>query len=992
MKENRINIGGNSSKIVYIHVAMMLLLAILSGCAQQRKVLTTWQGRVISEKRLNEKVKLGTPVLDKVDWGNKAGTLQIYFRQNSESLFDLKRQYEKNIAVRSISKEQANKLNALTAGDTALYTIAMPLSAVFAGGYGAPELVDGKSKEAKARSMAEETAVSRLKKGESLVKLDMVYSGGMSNAPLSVHTEYRREVIGEYIEIMPNQSAQESVAAVGVQVRLQGFSPSVIENTVFTDKLGCAYFTFAKKPSEAMNLKPMLLKIEALWNGSWYEIGTAELSEQEIKRIAMELNSQSIIASGVPKLPPFAKVFMKMPTAEIKPDTDCELLLTVENTGKGEFYQLVATSESLISALDGIKFEFGKLNPGETLTLSQKAHIPREHPTGPAVVNFKWSELNGYQPDPVQAKIMVKGLPRPQFAISTQVLDDNTGNSVGNGDGRIQGGEAVDLLVTVKNIGDGAAKETTVKLDEIDIAGVIVNVKEQKVGEIAVGESKTARLTITTKKASNVVKLSPTVQVIDSYLNVEQKEQLSFALESELAPSIMAYQSTVYVDKQEVAVRGGAGSETAIIARAKPGTSLQATGELAEWIRVELPNIGTGWVRRSEVAFEPTKQAVALSRTSGGVVEILQKAPPLVAIAKPLSESKFLVSQIEVSGVIVDDQAVSRTQFVVNGKEVQLTANRAIGIESAGTNAAQREVNFTFPANLSLGENEIEIIAWDNEGLKSSKVLTVSYEKEKGNVYLACIGIDEYKSVPRLKYASADAQAMMDGLRKSLGVPEENSYILLNDQATLTNIKNTLGVKIQQRAGKSDTVIIYFSGHGAPEADPHSPDADGVNKYLLPIDAERNALYATALPMDEVRNIFRRLICDRVIFIADTCYSGAAGGRTLMPEGTQYRSVNQDNLLTRLCDTGKGRVILTASQGSEVSQEMDKLGHGVFTYYLLHGLNGKADQDSDQAITVSELYQYVSKEVSKETNNTQHPMMKMDEMVGQVVIGVVKGR
>jgi len=36
-------------------------------------------------------------------------------------------------------------------------------------------------------------------------------------------------------------------------------------------------------------------------------------------------------------------------------------------------------------------------------------------------------------------------------------------------------------------------------------------------------------------------------------------------------------------------------------------------------------------------------------------------------------------------------------------------------------------------------------------------------------------------------------------------------------------------------------------------------------------------------------------------------------------------------------------VILTASDANELSMERDDMKHGVFTYYLLEGLRGKAD-------------------------------------------------
>jgi hypothetical protein len=39
----------------------------------------------------------------------------------------------------------------------------------------------------------------------------------------------------------------------------------------------------------------------------------------------------------------------------------------------------------------------------------------------------------------------------------------------------------------------------------------------------------------------------------------------------------------------------------------------------------------------------------------------------------------------------------------------------------------------------------------------------------------------------------------------------------------------------------------------------------------------------------------------------------------------------------------------------EAAFELDELGHGVFTYYVLEGLQGKADRNGDGIVTVSEL-------------------------------------
>jgi uncharacterized caspase-like protein len=82
-------------------------------------------------------------------------------------------------------------------------------------------------------------------------------------------------------------------------------------------------------------------------------------------------------------------------------------------------------------------------------------------------------------------------------------------------------------------------------------------------------------------------------------------------------------------------------------------------------------------------------------------------------------------------------------------------------------------------------------------------------------------------------------------------------------------------------------------------------------------------------------------------------------------------------------------VILTASRAGELSEERDDLGHGVFTHYLLKGLNGPADLDADGLITVDEVYSYVSQHVPEATGQNQHPVKK-GEVEGQIVLGQVR--
>lgn len=44
---------------------------------------------------------------------------------------------------------------------------------------------------------------------------------------------------------------------------------------------------------------------------------------------------------------------------------------------------------------------------------------------------------------------------------------------------------------------------------------------------------------------------------------------------------------------------------------------------------------------------------------------------------------------------------------------------------------------------------------------------------------------------------------------------------------------------------------------------------------------------------------------------------------------------------------------------------MLELGHGMFTYFVLKGLNGAADENHDGSVSVDELYGYVRTSVQR---------------------------
>jgi uncharacterized protein YgiM (DUF1202 family) len=362
--------------------------------------------------------------------------------------------------------------------------------------------------------------------------------------------------------------------------------------------------------------------------------------------------------------------------------------------------------------------------------------------------------------------------------------------------------------------------------------------------------------------------------------------------------------------------------------------------------------------------------------------QVSPKTPPAIALATPYDQQILTVDRIQLVGAAASDRGIARIEVRVNDELLARRQGRGVAVVSSrGTPQSTQEFSETI--QLREGENIITVIAYDGDQLESSRTLRVTREVNRGQIWAVVIGISQYKNVRSLKYADKDAQAFRDYLTKNVGVAPDHMTFLTNEQATLFNLKRSLGTDLKRKAGPKDTVIIYYAGHGAPEPDASSPDGDGLEKYLIPYDADPQDLYTTGLPMREVETIFHRLSAERVIFITDSCYSGATAGRTFSTAAR--RATLSDGFLNRL-SKGKGRVVLTASRAGEVSEERDDLGHGVFTYYLLEGLNGKADVDGDSIVTVDEAYSYLSKHVPEATGQNQHPVKK-GEVEGQLILG-----
>lgn len=222
-----------------------------------------------------------------------------------------------------------------------------------------------------------------------------------------------------------------------------------------------------------------------------------------------------------------------------------------------------------------------------------------------------------------------------------------------------------------------------------------------------------------------------------------------------------------------------------------------------------------------------------------------------------------------------------------------------------------------------------------------------------GKTFAVIVGISSYdEGISKLDYAHRDAEEFDKFLRSKAGgsVPEGNIRLLLNNEATYTAIYNAL-YWLQDTCEKNDLVYFYFSGHGDVENDIFK---DG---YFLAANSPRFNYKHNAVRIEDLNKIAHSLSVEngaKVILITDACHSGKLAG-------TETRG---NFLAAEQLRTVRGNEIRITSCGpDQLSNEDERWGggRGVFSYYLVKGLEGLADSSHDQAVTLDEIKNYLNK-------------------------------
>lgn len=311
-----------------------------------------------------------------------------------------------------------------------------------------------------------------------------------------------------------------------------------------------------------------------------------------------------------------------------------------------------------------------------------------------------------------------------------------------------------------------------------------------------------------------------------------------------------------------------------------------------------------------------------------------------------------------------DDEGVVQLKIDVNN---QLSALSINGEDIPVTNSLNYRLNRT----ARIGSESIyNVVAIDQRGQSLTKTLSVKREAPTNKVKVVelnpakikqakyrdavaiIIGVEKYKRLPKANYADVDAQTFYDYAKRALGVSSEKIRLLVNENAERTEIRRTLDAWLPSVVKQNSTeIFIFYSGHGLPSK-------SGDSLFFLPWDADKDYLEDTAILQSKFYDALIATKPKSVTVFLDACYSGInKNGEAIIANARPL------SLKAKAEAVPPNFSVFSASAADEISQSSSELKHGLFSYYLMRGLEGEADNNQDGELSVSEMFDYLKQSV-----------------------------
>jgi hypothetical protein len=281
--------------------------------------------------------------------------------------------------------------------------------------------------------------------------------------------------------------------------------------------------------------------------------------------------------------------------------------------------------------------------------------------------------------------------------------------------------------------------------------------------------------------------------------------------------------------------------------------------------------------------------------------------------------------------------------------------------------------SFSFDRAVPMGDSVVKLAAVNEWGQAAEALVVVSramgvveparFEplnpyrlkgRKQPKAVALIIGVDQYESVPRAEYAENDAKAFYDYAVTALGIPKDRILLLTGQAARRLAVEKALQTWVKPLVAKGGSdVTVFFSGHGLASD-------DGRDLFLLPYDGDRGLLSHSAIRRKELVETLMAAGAASATLFLDTCYSGGTrGNEALIVDARPVLLVAKEQSLPDKV------TILAAAGNDQLSSALAPVRHGLFSYFLMKGLEGAA-APGERSITADALAAYLADQIPSE--------------------------
>lgn len=220
-------------------------------------------------------------------------------------------------------------------------------------------------------------------------------------------------------------------------------------------------------------------------------------------------------------------------------------------------------------------------------------------------------------------------------------------------------------------------------------------------------------------------------------------------------------------------------------------------------------------------------------------------------------------------------------------------------------------------------------------------------------------------NIAPVPYAANDAAIMEQYFRNTMGI--HNILAITDKEVTrskLLDIFNPNGDLSRFVVKDCTDVFVYYSGHGIPDKDKNG----NYDVYLVPDDCRNDMLAERGYSLSRMYANLNNIKAKSVTVILDACFSGSSRASATFASSSISNNkgimVEIEDVSERPWEIDPNFRVLSSSSNDQTSLAYDRSQSGLFTYYLALGMQGEADSDKNGIITLSELNDYVTNQVS----------------------------